>query len=113
MEIVPYAIGIIGLIIAVYGVFKSYIDKSEIRLLLTTNMLYDCRDELEKALAENLRLRNRIEQLLMQQQPHRDDESGVHIINISGEADVDVGGDIAGGDKRVGGDSITEKKQKK
>ncbi len=108
MEILPYAIGIIGLIIAVYGVFKSYIDKSEIRLLLTTNMLYDCRDELEKALAENLRLRNRIEQLL---EAH--DDGGTHVINISGDSDVKVDGDLLAGKKRVGGDSITEKKQKK
>lgn len=111
MEILPYAIGIIGLIIAVYGVFKSYIDKSEIRLLLTTNMLYDCRDELEKALAENLRLRNRIEQLL--QQAHDDENSGTRVINISGDSDVKVDGDLIAGKKRVGGDSIPEKKQKK
>lgn len=93
---IPYAIGLISLGIAVYGVFKSAIDKAEIRLVLTADMLYDCRDELEEAKKTILNLQNELRQA--KEASHA---PAVNVTNISGEAKVRTGNDMVGGQKTV------------
>jgi len=93
---IPYAIGLISLGIAVYGVFKSAIDKAEIRLVLTADMLYDCRDELEEAKKTILNLQNELRQA-----KEANHSPAVNVTNISGEAKVKTGKDVVSGTKKL------------
>lgn len=109
-KILPYALGLIGLIVAIYGVLRGAIDRTELRLSMTEDMLYDCRDDLDAAQKKIKDLEEQAHRL--EEQLHRQEQGdkrgdGVRVINISGKANVRTGKDIVAGDIDISRDSNT------
>lgn len=104
----PYLLGLIGLIVAIYGILRGAIERAELRLGITEDMLYDCRDDLDiaqKRIKDLEEKSHRLEEQLHRQEQDDKRGDGVRVINISGK--VRTGKDIVAGDIDIGRDSNT------